>query len=120
MYHKVHEALAEKVIAPDLVVYLRADTDVLMQRITLRDRHYERNMERAYIAELNQAYEDFFGDHQSRRSPVLVIDTDSLDYVHNPEHLRWTENRIRQAMKLGPFQPELPLEMFEQGSGGEG
>ncbi len=96
MYHKVHEALAEKVIAPDLVVYLRADTDVLMQRITLRDRHYERNMERAYIAELNQAYEDFFGDHQSRRSP------------------------IRQTMKLGPFQPELPLEMLEQGSGGEG
>lgn len=115
MYHKVHEALAEKVVAPDLVIYLRADTDHLMQRITLRDRSYERNMERAYIDELNQAYEAFFGDHQSRRSPVLVIDTNNLDYIHNPEHLEWTENRIRQVLKIGSFQRELPLEMSGQG-----
>src|SRR5512141_464827 len=60
MYHRVHEALAEKITMPDLLVYLRADTDVLMQRIALRDRSYERNMERGYIHELNQAYEEFF------------------------------------------------------------
>jgi deoxyguanosine kinase len=112
MYHKVHEALAEKVVVPDLIVYLRADTDMLMRRITLRDRPYERNMERAYIHELNQAYDNFFADSQVRRSPVLVIDTDRLDYVHNTEDLKWTENRIRQAMKLGPFQPELPFESY--------
>ena len=64
MYYRVHEALAEKIVVPDLVVYLRADTDVLMQRITLRDRPYERNMERGYIEELNQGYEHFFADHQ--------------------------------------------------------
>jgi deoxyguanosine kinase len=112
MYHKVHEALAEKVVVPDLIVYLRADTDILMQRIAFRDRPYERNMERAYIHELNQAYDNFFADSQVRRSPVLVIDTDRLDYVHNTEDLKWTENRIRQAMKLGPFQPELPFESY--------
>src|SRR5258707_8661511 len=60
MYYKVHEALAEKIPKPDLVVYLRADTDVLMRRIALRDRSYERNMERAYIDLLNHTYEDFF------------------------------------------------------------
>ena len=49
MYKRVHEALAEKIPMPDLLVYLRADTDVLMQRIALRDRTYERNMERGYI-----------------------------------------------------------------------
>lgn len=112
MYLKVHEALAEKVVAPDLVVYLRADTDVLMQRIAFRDRPYERNMESAYIEELNQAYDAFYTDHQSRRSPVLVIDTGRLDYVHSSEDLRWTENRVRQALKLGSFQPELPFEPF--------
>ncbi len=111
MYFKVHEALAEKIVMPDLVVYLRADTDVLMQRIAFRDRSYERNMERSYIEELNQAYDAFFGDHQNRRSPVLVIDTDHLDFVHRSEDLKWTDNRIRQALKLGSFQPELPLEL---------
>jgi deoxyguanosine kinase len=113
MYYKVHEALAEKVVAPDLVVYLRADTEVLMQRIAFRDRPYERNMDGAYIEQLNQAYDAFFTDHQSRRSPVLVIDTGRLDYVHSSADLRWTENRIRQALKLGSFQPELPLEITD-------
>ncbi len=60
MYYRVHEALAEKIPLPDLIVYLRASTDTAMQRITLRDRSYERNMERGYIEELNQAYESFF------------------------------------------------------------
>ena len=111
MYYRVHEALAEKIIVPNLIVYLRADTDILMQRITTRDRPYERNMERAYIEELNQAYEGFFANHQERRSPVLTIDTDELDYVHRREDLEWAENRIRQALKMAPYQPELPLNL---------
>jgi deoxyguanosine kinase len=111
MYYRVHEALAEKIVVPDLIVYLRADTDVLMQRITFRDRPYERNMERAYIEDLNQAYEGFFADHQERRSPVLAIDTDVLDYVHRREDLEWVSNRIRQVLKMSPYQPELPLNL---------
>jgi len=110
-YHQVHEALAEKIPPPDLVVYLRANVDTLMERITLRDRPYERNMERNYIAELNQAYEAFFADHRSRRSPVLTLDTNHLDFVHSSADLQTVEERIRQAMKITPFQPELPLEL---------
>jgi deoxyadenosine/deoxycytidine kinase len=60
MYYKVHEALAEKIQKPDLLVYLQASTDTLMQRIAFRDRSYERQMERSYIEELNRAYENFF------------------------------------------------------------
>jgi deoxyguanosine kinase len=60
MYHRVHEALAEKIPLPDLTVYLRASPEILMQRIALRDRPYERNMERAYIEQLHEAYESFF------------------------------------------------------------
>lgn len=111
MYYRVHEALAEKIIPPDLIVYLRADTDTLMQRIALRDRTYERNMERDYIAELNQAYESFFADGQERRSPVLAIDTTHLDFIRIPSHLKSIADRIRQSLRLPPFQAELPLEM---------
>lgn len=112
MYYRVHEALAEKIIPPDLIVYLRADTNILMQRIAFRDRPYERNMDRAYIAELSQAYDHFFANPQDRRSPVLIIDTNQLDYVHYPQHLQDVANRIRQMLKLPPFQTELPLELF--------
>ncbi len=109
MYYRVHEALAEKMISPDLVVYLRASTETLMQRIALRDRPYERNMERSYIADLNAAYDEFFLK-SGRRVPVLVIESDSLDFVRKTNDLDWIENRIRQALQLAPFQPELPLQ----------
>ena len=106
MYRRVHEALAEKILLPDLLVYLRARTDVLMQRIALRDRTYERNMERGYIEELNQAYDAFFSRSYDG-TPVLTIDTDPLDFVHHPEHLNLIENRIREALSLHPYQPSL-------------
>jgi deoxyguanosine kinase len=114
MYHRVHDALAEKIVVPDLVVYLRADTNILMQRIAQRDRPYERNMERNYIDELNQAYEAFFGAPQNRRSPVLTLDTNELNYVRHAEHLKHVEDRIRQSLRLSPYQPELPLEHQER------
>lgn len=109
MYNRVHEALAEKITIPDLIVYLRADTDTLMGRIALRDRSYERSMERAYIEEVNQAYEAFFGDRNKSRSLLLTIDTNGLDYVQNGEDLKMVENGIRRALKMPPFQQELPL-----------
>ena len=109
MYRRVHEALAEKIVMPDLLVHLRADTDVLMQRIAFRDRSYERNIERAYIEELNRAYEDFFS-RPFDSTPVLTIDTNPLDFVHFPEHLKIIESRIRETMNLTPYQAELPLD----------
>jgi hypothetical protein len=83
-------------------------TDTLMQRIALRDRPYERQMERSYINDLNIAYEEFFSksfDH----TPVLVIDSNKLNVVQNPEDLKSIENRIRQSLSLPPFQQALPL-----------
>jgi deoxyguanosine kinase len=114
-YRSVHEALAEKIPLPDLILYLRADTDVLMQRIASRDRTYERFIERDYIDELNLAYEDFFVESRFRdtrqRSPVLTVDTNHLDYVRQLDDLKHVEQSIRQALRLAPFQQELPLKM---------
>jgi deoxyguanosine kinase len=108
VYHKVHEALGEKIPRPDLVVYLRAETDVLMQRIALRDRPYERNMEQNYIEMLNRSYEEFFSQPRDDW-PVLPIDTNGLNIVQNPEDLKSVENRIREHLQLSPFQPSLPF-----------
>jgi deoxyguanosine kinase len=112
MYYRVHEALAEKMQTPDLIVYLRADVDLLMQRIALRDRPYERNMERDYIAELVDAYDEFFL-RRTRSSPVMTVDVAPLDFLARPADLRWIEQRIRRALQVAPFQPELPLSLPE-------
>jgi deoxyguanosine kinase len=115
MYYKVHEALAEKIQKPDLLVYLQATTDTLMQRIALRDRPYERQMERAYIHELNLAYDDFFSKPFDR-TPVLAIDSNDLNIVQNPDHLKQVEERIRQSLSLPPFQQAFPSP-FGRGQG---
>jgi deoxyguanosine kinase len=112
-YYQLHEALAEKIVPPDLIVYLKADTDILMQRIRMRDRSYERDMDRSYIDELNRAYEKFYAETDKRRSPVLAIDTNDLDIVRSETDLHWIEERIRQALQLPPYQQELPLKSME-------
>lgn len=109
MYYRVHEALAEKVPHPDLVVYLRAGMDTLLQRISMRDRPYERQIERAYLEMVHNAYEQHFVLRREGSRNILVVDTDQIDYVRSQEDLHWIENRIRQALQLTPFQPELPL-----------
>ena len=109
MYRQLHNVLAEKIPVPDLIVYLRATTDTLMRRITLRDRPYERDMDRDYIDLVNVAYDEYFLQPLENKK-VLVIDSDELDFVHNEDDLTWIENRIRQELKMSPFQPELPID----------
>jgi len=109
MYFKVHEALAEKITPPDLIVYLQADTEVLMHRIAQRDRPYERQMEWDYIDTLNNTYELHFANYPTQN--CLTINTNTLDYVRKPEDLENVSQRIRQALKLAPFQESLPINL---------
>lgn len=109
VYYSVHAALAERIPTPDLTVYLKASTDILLQRITMRDRSYERSMEAGYIASLNEAYEKFFTNVKEGRM-VLTIDTNKLDFVHNPADLQYIDDRIRQTLRMPPFQAALPID----------
>lgn len=105
MYERVQDIMATKIPSPDLIVYLRADTRVLMERIAFRDRSYERAMEREYIAALGGAYDAFFAHYTV--APVLTIDTDTLDIVHRPDDLRAVFDRVRAELKKGAYQEPL-------------
>lgn len=108
VYHNVHSALADKFPDPDLVVYLRASLETLMNRIAHRDRSYERNMERAYIAELMEAYDKFFAQDKWQ-DRILVIETDDLNFIENHQDLDYLVSRIKEALRLAPYQQSLPL-----------
>jgi len=106
MYRRVHTILAEKIVRPDLTIYLRASTETLMERIALRDRSYERGMSRDYIQSLRAAYERFFAAYTD--APLLVIDTDDLNYVRHPTDLACVVGRARSALAQGDYQHPLP------------
>lgn len=109
MYFKVHDALGEKITKPDLIIYLQADTDVLMQRIAHRDRPYERHMDVNYIDTLNETYEEHFKNYPTKN--VLTVNTNQLDFVHKSEALDHIEQRIRQTLKMVPFQESLLIDI---------
>ncbi len=109
MYYRVHEALGEKISTPDLIIYLRADTDVLMQRIAQRDRPYERQMDVDYIDSLNHTYDEHFVKNPDGN--ILTINTNELDYVRRTEDLENIEQRLRQVLKMSPFQESLPIDL---------
>jgi deoxyadenosine/deoxycytidine kinase len=88
------------------VVYLYADTPVLMERIALRDRTYERNMSAEYIESLVQAYEMFFAQYS--QTAMLRLNTHALDIVHRPVDLEKVLQRVRSALRHGAHQMALP------------
>jgi deoxyadenosine/deoxycytidine kinase len=80
LYERLYSVLAEKVPQPDLVIYLQASASVLMERIKRRKRDYESEISEAYIQNLNQAYDYFFYHYTA--TPLLVINTTEIDFVH--------------------------------------
>jgi deoxyadenosine/deoxycytidine kinase len=96
LFEQLYEALSEKVARPDLVVYLRASVETLMSRIYQRDRSFERQMRRDYIAELAERYNAYFSAYD--RSPMLTLDTDRLDLVRDPAAQDEVIARVREGL----------------------
>jgi deoxyadenosine/deoxycytidine kinase len=75
----------DDILKPDFVIYLQASTDVLLKRIALRGRKFESQINEAYLAELNQAYNYFFFHYQE--TPLMVVNTSGIDFVHRDADL---------------------------------
>lgn len=81
VYWELYETVAETLRPPDLMLYLRCSVKNLKQRIRLRGRKMERDISTRYLQKLNVLYEDWLSRY--RLSPVVVLETDTLDYVSN-------------------------------------
>ena len=101
LYDSVAKILEKNILNPDLVIYLQAETPKLMERITLRGRDFEKNMSPDYIAALNQVYNEYFFRYQE--SPLLIINTNDIDFVHNEEDLEEVIRYIRQPVSGTKF-----------------
>jgi deoxyadenosine/deoxycytidine kinase len=81
LYERVYERVVVDAPNPDLVVYLQAPVDVLMDRIAKRGIRSEQNIERAYLDKLTQAYARFFHGYDS--TPLLIVNSAAIDPVNN-------------------------------------
>lgn len=81
LYEQVHDKLAIDAPKPDLVVYLQAPVDVLLDRIARRGIPFEGLIDRPYLTRLNEAYARFF--HEYAASPLLIVNAAAIDPVNN-------------------------------------
>jgi deoxyadenosine/deoxycytidine kinase len=95
-YRELYEVLTAFLPAPDLVVYLRASVDTLLQRIAKRGRDYERSIEPEYLDRLNRLYEAWVRGFSL--CPILTVPADDLDYATNDTHLDLISSKIREKL----------------------
>jgi len=81
LYEQVYAKLDVQAPKPDLVVYLQAPVDVLLERIAKRGIRYEQQIDRAYLERLNEAYARFF--HEYEAAPLLIVNAASIDPINN-------------------------------------
>lgn len=85
LYEQFYKILEPKIVRPDLVIFLQADTDTLLHRIKKRGRPFEKDISLDYITAVNDAYNQFFFRYSD--TPLLVINTSDIDFVHRREDL---------------------------------
>lgn len=98
MYDRVHAALDLSLRQPDLVVYLKADHGEIMNRIALRDRSYERDMDPNYIRDLTTLYDEWLA--KAHPFPILTVDITDINYVARPEDLAIIVSQIREKLDV--------------------
>lgn len=81
LYQKVYDQLTLDAPVPDLVIYLQAPADVLMQRIQQRGIPYERRVERDYLEQINEIYSEFFLYYDE--APLLIVNAAEIDFANS-------------------------------------
>jgi len=105
LYRQLFGLLDSRLPKPDLVVYLQARADVLVERLRKRDRDYERRIAPEYIERIAEAYRDFFFYYEE--TPLLVVNSSEVDFVAHSDELA---DLVREIRSMGQgVQHYIPL-----------
>ncbi len=98
LYEQIYTLLDSKITKPDLLIYLHARPEVLRQRVEIRNREYERNIDNKYLEALIHAYNEYFFHYDE--TPLLVIDSSEIDFVNKSDDFDLLMKEIKE-MKGG-------------------
>jgi deoxyadenosine/deoxycytidine kinase len=97
VYEKLYPVLEQDVPTPDLVIYMQGSVPVLLSRISRRGREYERTIDPDYLERLSEAYSYYFFHY--RETPLLVVNTDDIDFVNNAADLEALIDQILRCRR---------------------
>ena len=98
LYEQIYNLIASKAPKPDLVIFLQASTEVLLERVSKRGREYESFMDPDYLDSVNKAFNNFFFYYSD--TPLLVINTNEIDFVEKKCDLEELINKVN-SHKIG-------------------
>ena len=102
-YFSLFQQVEQLLQAPDLLIYLKASIPTLVKRIQCKGREYENAIRIDYLESLNRRYETWVKSYDLGK--ILVIDTDSINFIDNPEDFSKIVNKI-DAELFGLFKNE--------------
>ena len=85
LYEKVFSALKFNIPKPDLIIYLQANPETLLERIKLRGNEFEKNITLAYLQKITDAYTEYF--YSYKESPILIINTSNVDVNKSHDYM---------------------------------
>ena len=103
-YKQMYNIFINDLPQPDIIIYLNSNTDVLMNRIAMRDRSFERQMDRNYIQELSTEYKYYFNPLSIKHNFVgkdpliLEIDNSNLDFLNNDNDRKFIIKKVEDAI----------------------
>lgn len=98
-YQELYASMVDVLKYPDLVIYLRASPNVLMNRINKRQRDFEREMDFDYIAQLNIMYDRWIRG-MMKKNKVLIVETDQLNIFGEENSLEQIYNGVRKSLNI--------------------
>lgn len=109
LYEQVYNQVTLDAPVPDLVVYLQAPVEVLLERIATRGRSYERRLEPAYLHRICDAYAGFFYHYDE--APLLIVNATEIDLVRSESDYRRLLEQIRSTCRGRYYFNPLPFSM---------
>lgn len=112
-YIRIYDVLTDGLPAPNIIIYLHASLDTLMERIKKRDRDIEKNISPLYLEQLSADYQEVMEKYQKQYPNVQVLsfNGDALDFVKNKKDLDTIIDKIKQTLTLGAYNHESTQEI---------
>ncbi len=101
LYQQIYAQLKPRAATPDLVIYLQAPTEMLIERVRRRGVSYERTISEEYLLQIAESYARFF--YQYDAAPVLIVSSEHLNFVDSPPHFDLLLERINAMRGVREF-----------------